>query len=209
MLRSIVLLVALGALGCGKKPKDTGPAPRPPVQPPPPQDSGADKAPGSIRLGEENGEGRGYPNRLLAQWWRVVRDDVTVSVLASDSADPAHLSLMVVVRNRNKDKPLQLTGWSKPQQITLKDEKGKRYPLIPIPDDIEQAMRKADVPKDGAAYGPGPVTPELKRFILLKFDRSTLAAEYLDLDLDGAPVGFADPILFRVSREMMTQPKKP
>ena len=211
MLRSALLLVGLLVIGCGKKNRDAeAPAapPGPRVVAPPPQDSGADNAPGAMRPGEENGEGRGYPNRLLAKFWRAVRDDVVVSAEPFGSTDGERFMVMVWVKNRNKSKPLQFANWTQPGQVTLKDQTGKRYPLVPIPENLEQVMRKSKAPEPNSAYGSGPVTTDLKRFGLLEFDRAALTAEYLDLDLDGAPVGFADPILFRIPKDMMTQPKK-
>jgi hypothetical protein len=53
-------------------------------------------------------------------------------------------------------------------------------------------------------YGAGPVTHDRSRVATLEFDPAAAGAGHLDLDLAGAPVGFADPILFRIPRAMLT-----
>ncbi|MDY3554322.1 TIGR03067 domain-containing protein [Gemmata sp. JC717] len=198
MSRSGLLLVlTLLVVGCGQKPKSNPP-------PPPPQDSGADMAPGAMRKGEEKGEGRGHPHRLMAGTWRAVRDHVTVSVEAMPKLDDDDDFFMVAVyvQNRSPNAAVQFTNWKDPGQVTLKDATGKRYPLVPISALVEKSLRETKT-ESAPAYGAGPVLPDQARMTFLKFDRAVQSAEYLDLDLDGAPVGFQEPILFRIPKEVL------
>ncbi len=197
MSRPGLLLVALLAVGCGQSQE---------VIPPPPQDSGADLRRPPIRPGAERTVGRGHPDRLAADLYRVVRGDVEVwidSIVTGDGQLTVHLT----VRNRNKETPLAFANWAEPGQVTLKRDDGKAYPLIPIPADRERAIREweAKQPKLEYASGAGPVAHDRPRVTSLEFSQAAADGQYIDLDLAGSPVGFTDPILFRIPTHMVTQ----
>ncbi len=195
MSRPVLLLIALLGAGCEERP---GPPP------PPPQDSGANRPPVAIVPPEERTEGRGYPDRVSAGLGRVVRGDVEVCVDHAGHAG-SQCIIQISVRNRSKDKPLAFTNWTKPGHATLKDDEGRAYPLIPISAERERLLREWEQgrPDPGFGTGTGSVTRERPRVASLWFDPAALSGLYLDLDLEGAPVGFTDPIRFRISGEMM------
>jgi hypothetical protein len=190
------LLIALLTVGCGKNPV---------VIPPPPEDSTAGLGLEDVRPEAQRTEGRGYPERLSAGRWRVVRDDVEVRVNFAGTYNRFVISLTVL--NRSKEKSLLFADWSEPNQVTLRGDDGKTYPLLPTPAGRAQNLREggAGEPDPGYAYGAGPVVHNRGRVATLEFDPAAAGAAHLDLDLAGAPVGFADPILFRIPRAMLTE----
>lgn len=207
MYRACLLASALLVLGCAKKEKDApAPAPADPApqyKAPPPQDSGADRDPGAPRIG------RGFPARLTATFESAARDAVLVRVGPAGTFDGERLAVLVRVETMGKDKPLQFAGWTRPAQVTLKDDAGRAYPLLPLPPDRERALREAGEKKP-PAYGAGAVTLDRPRYVMLEFDGAALKAGHLDLDLDGGPVGFTDPILFRIPGDaLLSEPKMP
>jgi hypothetical protein len=193
------LLVFLGR--SGRPPDSTAyPAPFP-------EDSGADR-PAAVALPvEQRGEGRGHPDRLEAGMWRVVRDGVEVHVnYATAFGDRLVISLTVLNRNETA---LAFADWAGSDEVTLRGADGKAYPLRPIPADRLRSIREweARQPDPVFLYGAGPVTRERGRVATLEFDPAAAGAgEFLDLDLAGGPVGFADPILFRIPTGMLLQP---
>jgi hypothetical protein len=202
--RAFLLASALLVLGCGKKEKDA-PAtadPVPQYKAPPPQDSGADRDPSAPR------QGRGFPARLTATFEWARRDGVMVRVGPAGTFDGERLTVLVTVEYMGKDKPLQFANWTRPAQVTLKDDKGRTYPLLPLSAEKEKALRDAGE-KRPPAYGSGVVTPNRPRYAMLEFDQAALKVGHLDLDLDGGPVGFTDPILFRIPGNALSGPKNP
>lgn len=193
MLRAaIVLTVALTA-GCEEKIHHPAP---------PPEDSGADRlshapAPPST--------GRGYPDRLTADRAYAVRDEIEVRVTAAGVAGDQFM-ISITVTNRKPGAPLAFADWTRPGQVTLRDHENITYTLIPPSAQREKAIRdwEREHPELEYRAGAGPVTPDRARVTGLEFDPAAMATEYLDLDLDGGPVGWADPIRFRVPRRMMT-----
>ncbi len=196
MSRAGLLLGALLAVGCGSNQVQ--------LIPPPPEDSGADLRGPPIYPGEEKLSGRGHPDRLPAGLHRATRGDVAVWI-DSATASGDQLIVSITIRNRNKEKPVAFTNWTKPEQATLKDDSGKAYPLLPLSLERERTIREweAKQPKLEQMFGAGPVTHDHMRTAMLEFDRGNGGTEYLDLDLDGEPVGFAEPIYFRIPRNML------
>jgi hypothetical protein len=193
MSRLGFLLVMLLVVGCEK----------PQVPGPPPEDSEADQPRSPIIPGPQKIPGHGHPDRLAANLYRAVRGDVEVWV--NSTSVGARLHVQLTVRNLNRKKPLAFANWDRPDEVTLKDESGKAYPLIPLSAERERAIRvwEAEHPDPTHAFGAGPVTHDRARVTFLEFD-TPANAQYLDLDLAGAPVGFADPIRFRIPEHMIT-----
>jgi hypothetical protein len=192
MSRLVFLLVILLVVSC-EKPRAPGP---------PPQDSEADLPRSPIIPGPAKTPAHGHPDRLSANMCRAVRGDVEVWVDYTSVGERLHVQL--TVKNLNKEKPLAFANWNEPGQVTLKDDSGKEYPLVPLSAERERAIRawEAEQPDLAQTFGAGPVTHDRVRVTFLEFDRP-VDAQYLDLDLAGAPVGFADPILFRIPEHMI------
>jgi hypothetical protein len=172
--------------------------------PPPPEHSGADHPGLYVRGVADRAEGRGHPDRLPAGLRRVVRGDTEVWVEQSHTAG-GRILLNVAVRNRNKERPLALGDWNEPGRVTLRDEAGTAYRLLPATAERVRANREweANEPNPGWRYGAGPVVAGCYRITLLEFEGNPPGL-HLDLDLDGGPVGFAEPVLFRIHNEMLT-----
>lgn len=187
-----VLVTAL-AIGC-VKPRAPGP---------PPQDSEADLPRSPIISGPQKTPGTGHPDRLPADMCRAVRGNVEVWI---DSVTVGErLQIHLTIRNRSKDQPLAFANWDKSEQVSLKDDGGKSYPLLPLTAEQERTIREweAEHPDPTYAFGRGPVTHDRVRVTNLTFPPAAIS-QSLDLDLDGAPVGFADPILFHIPAHMVT-----
>src|SRR5438876_10207803 len=118
MSRLGLLLVTLLAVGCEKAR----------VPGPPPEDSEADLPPPPSFAGPDKTPGRGHPDRLPANLCRVVRGDVEVWIDYTSPRERLHVQL--TVKNRNTEKSLAFANWDEPGRVTLKDDRGKAYPLI-------------------------------------------------------------------------------
>ena len=188
MSRALVVLVALLTVGCGTRPND------PPL---PPQDSAAGRS--VIPSGEGRDAWPGHPDRRSAGLWRVVRGGAEVQV-SYFTCFNGRCSVQLMVKTRNTDQLLAFANWTRPDQATLKDAAGRSYSLCPPSRAVQDWEQGAPDPRYGR--GPGPVTHDRARLTYLEFDEPARESEYLDLDLDGGPIGTTDPILFRIPREM-------
>jgi hypothetical protein len=194
MSRPLLLVVALSLAGCAGRREE--------APPPEPLDSEADLARFAVRDAESRGLGYGHPGRLPAGTWRVARGAAEVRV---DYAGIGDLSrprtvIQVAVRNRGPAEAIRFGDWARPEQVALRDDRGTAYPLLPLPPDRVEAIRRGEAERPDLPYrfGAGPVTRGHFRYAALEFDPQALYSDYLDLDLSGESVGSADPILFRI-----------
>lgn len=195
-----VALIALSVVvGCGPDPNQQ-PAQ---VVAPPPEDSGADRLPPVVVAPDKREEGHGYPDRLHAGHARVVRGDTEVRVDSTTVGD--QLIVSVSVRTRG-EKPLAFADWTDPKAASAINTDGQALPLIPLTAEQvkDQREKGAGRSKAGVEVGAGEVTRTRPRISVLQFDVKAVAGEHVDLDLDGAAVGFTDPIRFRIPQRMLT-----
>lgn len=195
-------LIALAvAAGCGPRPDPQ------PAQAPPPENSGADHPNRTVDVvsPDKREEGRGYPDRLPAGLARAVRGDTEVRV--ESVAVGNQLTVTVSVRTRG-EKTVAFADWTDAKSATVVSPDGKTYPLIPPTAEQAKAEREggAGRPKVKAEMGAGEVTQAKPRVTVLRFDVKAVTGEHVDLDLDGAAVGFTDPIRFRLPPGMLTPP---
>jgi hypothetical protein len=197
MPRPILLVIALVPAGCSDRHSR--------MEPPPPEDSGAGRPGLYVRDGNDRTDGRGHPDRLPAGLKRAVRGDVEVR-LEQTITTGGRILVNVEVRNRGKDRPLALGDWTAPGRAAMRDDAGKAYPAVPPSPERDRANREWEAAQKNPAwrYGAGPVTADYCRVTNLEFE-GNVPPRYLDLDLDGGPVGFADPILFRIPAEMFRE----
>lgn len=193
----IAVLAALSvAAGCGPNPdeRSTG------VPAPAPEDSGADRPVVAVVAPDKRTDGPGFPDRLSAGLNRAVRGDTEVRV---DSADVGERVVVYVSVRTRGDKPLIFTDWTAEKAATMTNPEGKSFPLLP------PTAEGAKTPRGGAAgleKGAGEVTRAKPRVSVLQFEQKAVTGEHVDLDLDGAAVGFTDPIRFRIPRQMLAPP---
>lgn len=192
------VLIAFSVAGCGPNhdERSTG---KPAVAP---EDSGADRQVAAVVAPDKRTEGPGFPDRLSAGLNRAVRGDTEVRV---DSADVGeHLIVYVSVRTRG-DKPLAFTDWTDGKAATITNPEGKSFSLLPPTAEGAKPLRGG---RGGPALekGAGEVTRTKARVSVLEFEQKAVTGEHVDLDLDGAAVGFTDPIRFRIPRQMLAPP---
>lgn len=173
---------------------------------PPPEDSGADR-PVVVDVGKRE-EGNGFPDRLPAGLARAVRGEVEVRVESVSTGERLIVSMSVRIRG-GKDVPFG--GWTDSAGVTLRDPEGREYPLVPWTAEQLKVQQEWEVthPEQGVGLGAGEVTRSQPRLAELQFTGVPTGAEYLDLDLSGAAVGFKDPIRFRIPQGMIVSPGIP
>jgi len=153
---------------------------------------------------EKRKEGNGFPDRLPAGLSRAVRGDVEVRVESVSAGE--RLSVTVSVRTRG-EKAVAFADWTDPKSATVIYPDGRTLSLVPPT--AEQAKAR-EVRRAGVEMGAGEVTKGHPRIAVLQFDMDAASGGHLDLDLDGAAVGFADPIRFRIPQKMLALPfRKP
>jgi hypothetical protein len=196
MPRLLLLLTVLVVPGCSDR--------RDRLEPMPPEHSGANLPRQPVRPGDDRTDGRGHPDRLRAGFGRAARGDAEVR-LEQTITTGGRISVNVEVRTRGKG-PLVLGNWTESGRATLRDETGRVYPMVPPWPERLRADREweAKEPNPRWRFGTGPVTADCYRITFLEFE-GVPPAHHLDLDLDGGPVGWTDPILFRIPADMPTE----
>ncbi len=197
-----VVLIALAvAAGCGPTPdeRSTG------VPAVAPENSGADRPVAAVVAPDKRTDGPGFPDRLSAGLNRAVRGDVEVRV---DSADVGERVVVYVSVRTRGDKPVTFTDWTDAKAATMTNPEGKAFPLLPPTTDEAKTPRAGGPGRPAANLenGAGEVTRAKPRVTVLRFEQKAVTGEHVDLDLDGAAVGFTDPIRFRIPRQMLAPP---
>lgn len=196
-------LIALSvAVGCGPTLEERMAR----IPAPPPEDSGADRP--VIVDAEKREEGNGFPDRLHAGLARVVRGEVEVRVESVSTGERLGVSVSVRIRG---GKAIPFGGWTDPAGVTLRDPEGREYPLVALTAEQLKMQREWEVthPEQRVGLGAGEVTRSQPRLAELRFADVPTNADYLDLDLSGAAVGFKDPIRFRIPQRMVATPGIP
>lgn len=195
-LTPLALLIA--AAGCGPDPD----APTAGVPALNPEDSGAFNPEPVLVAADRRAEGRGHPDRLPAGLARAVRGGVEVRV---DMAECGEKLLLHVTVHTRGDGRLDFAGWDDPAGVGLRGPDGSEYPLLPPTPAERQAWREWEEKQPNREFGTGAGLVERGRWrvAVLRFDAAAAAVDHLDLDLDGAAVGFDTPIFFRIPRGMI------
>jgi hypothetical protein len=100
--------------------------------------------------------------------------------------------LYAVVTVGTKGELVPFADWTRPEQVTLRDLKGRSSSLLPLRWPEERGKVDGVMPE--WEYGAGKVTPDCVRYTILEFDGAVPTTGDLELDLDGGPVGWVDPI---------------